>query len=1059
MANDFSRVRLNPLLDFAGVELKQGAVMLDADANELTAILDRRLRALASDILGRATVSSTTPDAFKISVSGAALSIGKGRLYADGLLAENHGAPSNDAADRLFDSLLAEPQFADPILYTAQPYLPNPPALPAASRHMVYLDVWNREVTHLERPDLVESAIGVETTSRLQTVWQVRAAPDDLDAGQTCLTPDDELAGWDAIIAPSTGVLTTGTFEVAPVDDPCELPPTGGYRGLENQLYRVEIHDGGQPGGGATFKWSRENASVGSRVSSIVSATELEVETIGRDDVLGFKTGDWVEIIDDVREFAQLAGEMRKITVTPETRRLSFAPALPAAMLPGGFPNSEFPDARNLRVRRWDQGRGIFRTGPNGTTVQVQNLDDAGSPGVITVPGSGTTLLLENGVTVNFASTGQRGFKPGDYWVFAARTTDASVELLDRAPPRGIHHHFARLGIWDVAAGTVTDCRHDWPPKGGEVDDCCCTACVTAASHADGSFTIQDGVNLAAQTGGTVCIGPGQFPLREPVLMSGIRSVLVKGQGPATIIAASSGAFVIRNSIAVGVENLAILSVGNRPAVAVQSAGRLSLQKLMIAAPDVTGDSRASAIALEGAVLEAMIGDNIIFAETGILANDPTVPREENAPEPLLLAAALSIRDNVLLCTQRSVALDGRVLHLFGTDIRDNHAFASSVAAISTLGVALAGASMRIAGNSIFASGAGIRSSCDGLWVGDNKLHNTATNDQTVGIAILAGLVRTGTTMAQILANQIDGYGQAGIQVSAPVRDLIIKLNIIAECGNGILVVGQPDGGGASIENNHLRDIDARRDSDAVIVAGIAVTRGFSANVAGNTLRAIGVNSPTARLRAGVLTLGVARARVRDNEAVAVGPTGDALGRSAGIALSAPLVDFEAQQNRVERDAAVIDRDDVGDWIALMVQSAGDAAISTGSFTTINLQTGKGFVLGAAGEAFIADLAAVGRNGPTGSVLGNSFVSRGQQPAVDVGAEHCLFGDNRVEARRNQKEVVVLRASTAAVSSNHVEGGEVSIRIDAKIVTALGNITTGVITNVPQPFVPLNVRF
>ncbi|MFK4659135.1 hypothetical protein ABIF97_009069 [Bradyrhizobium japonicum] len=79
MGADFSRVRLDPLLDFAGVELKQGAVLLDGDANELMAILDRRLRALASDILGRDTVSSTTPDAFKLGVAGNTLEIGKGR--------------------------------------------------------------------------------------------------------------------------------------------------------------------------------------------------------------------------------------------------------------------------------------------------------------------------------------------------------------------------------------------------------------------------------------------------------------------------------------------------------------------------------------------------------------------------------------------------------------------------------------------------------------------------------------------------------------------------------------------------------------------------------------------------------------------------------------------------------------------------------------------------------------------------------------------------------------------------------------------------------------------
>ena len=100
MGADFSRIRSNPLLDFAGVELKQGGVVLDADFNELVAAIDRRLRATASDILGRSTVSSTTPDAFKIAVASGTLEIGKGRLYVDGLLAENHGASSTNPAPR-----------------------------------------------------------------------------------------------------------------------------------------------------------------------------------------------------------------------------------------------------------------------------------------------------------------------------------------------------------------------------------------------------------------------------------------------------------------------------------------------------------------------------------------------------------------------------------------------------------------------------------------------------------------------------------------------------------------------------------------------------------------------------------------------------------------------------------------------------------------------------------------------------------------------------------------------------------------------------------------------
>ena len=38
MAADVSRIRINALLDFAGVELKQGGVVLDADFNELVGV-------------------------------------------------------------------------------------------------------------------------------------------------------------------------------------------------------------------------------------------------------------------------------------------------------------------------------------------------------------------------------------------------------------------------------------------------------------------------------------------------------------------------------------------------------------------------------------------------------------------------------------------------------------------------------------------------------------------------------------------------------------------------------------------------------------------------------------------------------------------------------------------------------------------------------------------------------------------------------------------------------------------------------------------------------------
>jgi len=80
------------------------------------------------------------------------------------------------------------------------------------------------------------------------------------------------------------------------------VPPSGGYRGLENQLYRVEIHDGGDTAAPAS-NGRATNATVASRVSHINAARDsIVVDSLGRDSVLGFADGDWVEVTDDHRE-------------------------------------------------------------------------------------------------------------------------------------------------------------------------------------------------------------------------------------------------------------------------------------------------------------------------------------------------------------------------------------------------------------------------------------------------------------------------------------------------------------------------------------------------------------------------------------------------------------------------------------------------------------------------------------------------------------------------------------------------------------------------------------
>jgi len=807
MGADLSRIRHNALDDFAGVELKQGGVLLDADFNEFVAVVDRRLRAAASDILGRSTLSSTTPDAFKITPEAGTLSIGKGRLYVDGLLAENHGVVSTDPAKKLFDPLMAEMNFADPIAYDAQPYLPSPPVLPRAGRHLVYLDVWEREVTHLQRPDLVEVAVGVETSSRVQTVWQVRVLEPDA-RGATCGSPDEAVPGWSPLIAPSTGRLTTGTFDVPPEKDPCELPPTGGYRGLENQTYRVEIHDPGQPGGTATFKWSRDNASVAVSVVSMFSAGELELQTLGRDDVLRFNAGDWVEITDDVREFSQRCGEMGRITAVNEAaRRITFAPALPPEMVPPSFPNSDFPRDRHLRVIRWDQEHEVRRTGPGGTTLPFQDLDATGSSGVINVPAAGTTLLLENGVTVSFATVGTKGFRPGDYWVFAARTADASVELLDNEPPRGIHHHYERLGIWDVVADRVSDCRHPWPPR-GDGHDCGCTQCVTPQSHASGGLTIQMAIDqVIAAGGGTVCLEVGNYALRAPVKIDDARSVKLVGKGIASQLVAveASGAVLINNSQHIVLDSFSVLCRGSitapQEAVRVVASGSVRVEHLAIV---VSGDPQWAAIGLAGALMDLSLRENALEAPTGIRSGSTPSGGGE------VFLTDVRIENNDFNCTRAAIAFAPVTVHQLVNRICGNRVIGCEEAGFLLTGMTMPGFGLEVQANVFSVLGDGIVASLSGLRVLDNDIlqpKGTPLKQQR-GIFLAPGPTASNLiTDCQIVGNRIQGFDRAGIVVTAPLRMAMIKQNQIAQVKVGLELVSEGELDQLSIKNNQINNI------------------------------------------------------------------------------------------------------------------------------------------------------------------------------------------------------------------------------------------------------------
>lgn len=426
MKGDFTRFSHKPDRHYTRVLKQQGRVDLDADWNEQVEIRAALDRTRDADVIGAAGVPVHDDAGFGIAWDGADLQIAPGRIYVDGLLCV----------------------LEDPAAYAEQSFGPAP-VNPADGRtDLVYLDVWERHVTALEDPDLREVALGgPDTTTRVQTVCQVKVVEDV--GGVDC---DDAIAGWPP--APGDATLTTAANEPPDSADPCVLPPTGGFRGLENRLYRVEIHDDSDSPGGPTFKWSRDNGAVVFAVEAFAvtgDPQQVQVARLGRDQVLALHVDDWVEVTDDATELAGRPGTMAQITDLDEARRILTLSKPVTGLALDGHP----------RLRRWDQP---------GDAVPV-------TPGV--------PIALEDGVEITFGGT---TFRTGDYWAFAARTVTAGVEVLTDAPPQGIRHHYARLALvtWSATGGEpafdalIEDCRKTFPPLTGICAEDVCfdnTAC------------------------------------------------------------------------------------------------------------------------------------------------------------------------------------------------------------------------------------------------------------------------------------------------------------------------------------------------------------------------------------------------------------------------------------------------------------------------------------------------------------------------------------------------------------------------------------------------------
>ena len=651
MKGDFSRLRgvKAKTNHYNAVWKQQGRVQLDSDWNELIEIVSHQRKTRTEDTIG----TSGAPihhSGFQIMYPGGDspdLLFSTGRFYAGGVLCETSPAakipitgfgsgnriliddmeiegipfvpPGSGEPDqwvqlttkenpdgilgriihveegilridRDISSLLEDhhPHLRRLLYYSRQTDFPTAPVYsPAAGRtDLVYLDVWERHITPIEDPELREVALGgPDTDTRSRVIAQVKVLKDIGDVA--CI---DEIEAWNYLLKVPDGRLTTGLTTPDTSNDPCQLGESGGFTGLENRLYRVEIHAIDDEGN-ALFKWSRDNAAFAYGVQEIYENTatgfKIDLQGNGKDELLKIKPHDWIEISGDETDLdTEKTGTLVKVLEVAGT------------VLTIDRDVSAYKNETSPKIRRWEIS------------------DQRPHPATQIVPGTG--FQLEDGIEIKFSGT---EFNIGDYWVFSARTLTGEIEILEKAPPLGITHHYCKLALLSGEAdGTVSieDCRPEFHPL-TELPDTggCCTVNVGE----DEAFRdIQRAVDALKGGPGEVCIKPGVYEIDTPIIVRG-NDITIKGCGGTPIIRNNAGEnegiiFQIEDAQDIVIHDLRCISNAGSRVISVKNSLFFNLYNCMLVG---AGDNDlAGVVSCSGLTVNTRIADNIILGTTGI---------------------------------------------------------------------------------------------------------------------------------------------------------------------------------------------------------------------------------------------------------------------------------------------------------------------------------------------------------------------------------------------------------------------------------------------------------
>jgi hypothetical protein len=456
MHGDFS---LNPLAyrpDVSRVLFQQGRVQLDSDVNEQTESQLRFLRSLAIDTFGaHGGIGGSFELIPKAAAPGLDMLIRWGVYYVDGIRCVN--AP--DGFD-ILDVGANGWKGADGLSFRNQPnyFVTEEDKWDANEPLLLYLDVFEHHISAAEDDNLREVALlGPDTASRSVVVWQVRAMPAQafIDRLKSLKTPVPEpwVRTWDPAYIALNLVLRSNALMRArailtETTDPCTISPDARYRGVENRLFRVEIHDGGSIAGKSqpTFKWSPDNGAIVYPLRQKIDGSTIHLSSLGRDDRTSIRVNDWVEVVDRHTLLMGVTNPLLQVVgVDPHQMTVTLSEK----------PKDNVGNDLKLDpiLRRWATAPLPLREGKNERDGWFE---------------------LSDGVEVQFSHAAAPDFpyRSGDYWLVPARTATGDVIWPPDSgdpifvAPHGIEHHYAPLATVDPKTPKIIDdYRRHFEPK------------------------------------------------------------------------------------------------------------------------------------------------------------------------------------------------------------------------------------------------------------------------------------------------------------------------------------------------------------------------------------------------------------------------------------------------------------------------------------------------------------------------------------------------------------------------------------------------------------------